>query len=980
MSEKQTVEPGVSFKDTLNLPQTDFPIRPNAKEDDPAMIARWQKEQLYDKAFNLNKGKEKFILHDGPPYANGHIHLGHAYNKILKDITTKSQRMAGKNVPVTPGWDCHGLPIEHKVTQELKNADRVTLLKACREYAQKWIEVQLKEFERLGVVMDWNHPYSTMDFSYEAAILEAFSDFVADGYIERKNKTVPWCPSCQTVLASAEIEYQDRKDPSIYVLFPVVHSTLSKRFPVLEGKEVSVVVWTTTPWTLPLNRAVLLKPGATYSVVEIDGKYVMVAKPLVEKLGALVNMQPTIVAELSAQEFVDTGAKAQHPFIDSLQTPFILDNSVLLEDGTAFVHSAPGVGPEDYEVGVRNKLEIYSPITSDGKYTAAILPAELAGMPVADGQIWVIKKLAEKGRLFFKTSIRHSYPHCWRCHNGLIFRATKQWFCDLTRNDLKTRALAATETIRTIPEKSINRLQATLEGRLEWCLSRQRVWGVPIPALLCEHCDYAYTTPEFIRTVAQGVAKEGIAYWDTVSVEQLQPKNVVCPHCKKADFKKEYDILDVWFESGVSHYAVLSKNPALRFPADMYLEGSDQHRAWFQSSLLTGVVLDDKAPMKEIMTHGFVVDEKGHKMSKSLGNVVSPQELIDQMGTDGLRLWVSSLDLSGDAVVSQVLLRNVAEVYRKIRNTSRFLLSNLYDFSIEKDAIAVNKLRAIDQYALYELSRLDSNVLQAYAAYDYTAVFHLLSNYCSVNLSAFYLDIVKDRLYVEAASGYERRSAQTACWYILDTLTKLTAPILSFTAEAVSDHYQVDKKESIHLQPFADLSPVVNQLLALYGERKPSEMARYTGAFFEQEQVQNRQQAIQLLGDFENAWEQVLQVRSALLKAIEIQRELGLIKHSLEARLVVYVDPQSPVYDGMQILQEQLALTKETVEQFLKEFLIVSQVELGKSSVDLAPSVVEGLFVNVSHAKGEKCPRCWQWSETPHHYNLCGRCAAIVKK
>lgn len=979
MSEKQNTDSTVSFKDTLNLPRTDFPIRPNAKEDDPAMIARWRKDNLYEKAFELNKGKTKFILHDGPPYANGHIHLGHAYNKVLKDITTKSQRMAGKDVPVTPGWDCHGLPIEHKVTQELKNADRVTLVKACREYAQKWVDIQKEEFKRLGVVMNWDHPYLTMSHEYEAAILYAFSDFVKDGYIERKNKTVPWCRSCQTVLATAEIEYQDRKDPSVYVLFPLTDATINAAFPAFKGKEVSVAVWTTTPWTLPLNRAVLLKPGATYVVLDVDGKYVIVAKQLAQKVCALLNVQPTIVAETIAEDFVSKGANAHHPFIENFQTPFILDNSVLLEDGTAFVHCAPGVGPEDYEVGVKNKLEIYSPISADGKYTDAVKPQELVGMSVADGQIWVIKKLAENGRLLFKTSLRHSYPHCWRCHNGLIFRATKQWFCDLSRNQLKTRALEATETINTIPKNSINRLQATLEGRLEWCLSRQRVWGVPIPALICTHCDYTYTSSLFIQTVAQGVEKQGIEYWDNVSVEQLQPKDLVCPLCKKADFKKEQDILDVWFESGVSHYAVLRKNTALGFPANMYLEGSDQHRAWFQSSLLTSVALYDTSPMKEIMTHGFVVDEKGHKMSKSLGNVVAPQDIIDQVGTDGLRLWVSSLDVSGDAVVSQVLLRNVAEVYRKIRNTCRFLLSNLYDFDIKKDAIPLEKLRTIDQYALYELCRLDFNIVQAYATYDYTSVFHQLGNYCSVNLSSFYLDIVKDRLYVEAANGYERRSAQTACWYILDTLTRLMAPVLSFTAEAVSDHYQVNKNESIHLQQFADLSPIVNQLLNLFGERKHSQTAPITGAFFEAQNIINRQEAMQLLLDYEQAWEHILQMRSALLKAIETQREQGIIKHSLEARITLYVDSQSPVFDGIQILQEQLALNGQTVEQFIKEFVIVSQVEIAKLKGDLAPSTIEGLFVTVRHARGEKCPRCWQWTEEPHQHNLCGRCTEIVK-
>lgn len=555
MSDTQTPETKVSYKDTLNLPRTDFPIRANAKIDDPAMIARWVKEDLFTTSFYHNKGKKKFILHDGPPYANGNLHLGHAYNKILKDAVCKVERMFGNHVPVQPGWDCHGLPIEHKVTTENPGLSPEAIKKACRAYAQKWVEIQREEFKKLGVLMDWDHPYLTMDYSYEAAILRAFGIFVSNGYIERKNKTVPWCPSCQTVLAAAEIEHEERKDPSIYVRFPLVQSVVDAALPVLQGKEVSLLIWTTTPWTLPLNRAVTIKPDAQYVVLDVQGAYIIVGKQRADMVCGLVNVEKKIVAEIASNELLKHSPKAQHPFIDGMVVPVLADPNISLEDGTAFVHCAPGCGPEDYEIGVKNNLEIFSPVGPDGKYTVGIVPQELVGMPVADGQIWVIKKLAELNRMVYKTSLRHAYPHCWRCHGGLIFRATKQWFCDLSKNDLKTKTLAATNSIQTIPEKSINRLQSTLEGRLEWCLSRQRVWGAPIPAVVCQGCDYTYISQELINLVADKVAQHGIEYWDIATVEELLPKDFACPSCKQKTFKKEQDILDVWFESGVSHFA-----------------------------------------------------------------------------------------------------------------------------------------------------------------------------------------------------------------------------------------------------------------------------------------------------------------------------------------------------------------------------------------------------------------------------------------
>jgi len=930
----------ISFKDTLNLPTTNFPMRANHKEDDAAMLKRWEDENLYMRSFELNKGSKKFILHDGPPYANGHLHIGHAYNKILKDIVCKSQRMLGKHVPVVPGWDCHGLPIEFAVTKENPVLAGAELKKACREYAQKWIAVQKYEFKQLGVLMNWDSPYLTMDYGYEAKILNAFGLLVEQQYIERKNKTVPWCPTCQTSLASAEIEYSDRKDPSIYVIFTLQNSITVQLFPQLQDKPVSFLVWTTTPWTLPLNRAVLLKPNTEYAVLDAGSNYIIVGKTLIDKIATLLNIDKTIVAECNSQKIVELKAHAVHPLINDLFVPVLVDDSVLTDDGTACVHSAPGVGPIDYEVGIKHGLEIYSPITPDGHYTNDITIKELVGMSVAHAQGWVIQKLLDNNKLLHKTSIKHSYPHCWRCRGGLIFRATKQWFCDLSRNNLKEKASTAINTITMLPKGSHNRFEATVEGRLEWCLSRQRAWGVPITAAICNSCDYSYINKEFIDEIAHKVAEHGIEYWDTVSLESLMPQGITCPQCITGLLKKETDILDVWFDSGVSHYAVLEENSALQFPADMYLEGKDQHRGWFQSSLLTSMIIEGTPCVKTIVTHGYTVDAQGRKMSKSLGNVVAQQSVIETMGTDGLRLWASSIDNSGDPVVSDILLKNVQEVFRKIRNTCRFLLSNINDFDSMHHAITVEKMHSIDQYALQELNRVHTEIINAYQEYDFTRVFHTLGDYCSTDLSSFYLDIIKDRLYTAQKNSLERRSAQTVCVQILDVLTKLMAPILSFTAEQLSDEYQKNKTESIHLQRFPVL---VNQ------DRD------------------------------KDCWEILKNIRSALLKAIEVQREKQVVKHSLEAQVIIFIDPQGDYAKKMQEFFVRMNARGESTENFLKEFLIVSQFTVQATSDNLEETDMRGLFARVEHASGVKCPRCWQWDLSTDPDNLCRRCEKIVR-
>ncbi|MBN1549556.1 isoleucine--tRNA ligase [Candidatus Babeliales bacterium] len=928
----------VSYKDTLNLPRTDFPIRSNHKESDAQLLQRWDKEDLSRKTFDLNKGKKKFLLHDGPPYANGHIHLGHAYNKILKDMVAKSQRMSGKHVPVTPGWDCHGLPIELKVTQEHPNLDSQDLKKACRAYAKKWIDIQRHEFKQLGVLMDWVHPYETMDPRYEAAILRAFGSFVKQGYIEKKNKTVPWCASCETVLATAEIEYSDRKDPSIYVRFALTDDAIKNHLPELAGKPVSMLIWTTTPWTLPLNRAVFIRPKTTYQILEHDGVYFIVGAPCADAVCDTMGIEKKVVAEVPAEQLVN--ATLVHPFDTTRTVPVLADGFVSLDDGTACVHSAPGCGPEDYEMGVRYGLEIFSPLSPDGKYTSGIMPKELEGMSINDAQGWVIKALAGNGMLMYKGSIRHSYPHCWRCRNGLIFRATSQWFCDLSQGDLRERALKAIDTVTFIPERSKNFLKASVQNRLEWCLSRQRVWGVPIPALVHTQTGKAYIDAQLVERVAAGVYRHGIEYWDTVLIKDIFPDALREQGNTPDEYIKEQDILDVWFDSGVSHYAVLQDNPELGYPADMYLEGVDQHRGWFQSSLLTSLVLSNEPCYRSVVTHGFTVDEHGKKMSKSLGNVVAPDDIIKQLGTDGLRLWVSSISFEGDAIVSPTLLKNVQEVYRKVRNTCRFLLSNVYDFSHDHDAVPYDKMLPLDQYALDELARVNASLREAYDAYDFTAVFHILGEYSARSLSSFYLDIIKDRLYVEQAGGHKRRSAQTVVWHILDTLTHVIAPVLSFTSELISDHYQSNKLCSIHEQNFTEVP-------AMY-------------RFDSKRQKQ---------------WELFHEFRAVVLKAIELKREEGVVKHSLDAKVTVHCDWS----------RKELAPLKQLFDSFgdaymrsIKEWCIVSQLMFVDRAQGLKATVLSGVAVAVEHADGVKCPRCWQWDISLHEHGLCQRCEEVV--
>ncbi|MCK4517876.1 isoleucine--tRNA ligase [Candidatus Babeliales bacterium] len=993
-----------SFKETLNLPKTDFSQRANAVKKEPEFLKRWKDEKLCERAVEKNqKDGTPFTLHDGPPFANGHMHMGHALNRTLKDVICKSKRMAGHHVISVPGWDCHGLPIELKVAKELGadkdsgKVDRVTFKKHCRQYAQGWIDIQREEIKRLGVVTDWDHPYITMSSEYEASILESFAIFVEKGYIERKGKTVPWCASCRTVLATAEIEHKDSKDPSCYILFKLGESlppslklrgTGRANASGGEDFEVSLLVWTTTPWTIPLNRAVVLRPASEYVLLQgrDEKQAFIVGEKLADKVCEEIGIEKKVLATFSSEKLA--GKKVHHPYIEDLEVPIILDEMVLLDDGTACVHSAPGCGPEDYFLGIKNGLEIFSPLSPDGKYTEEIKPKELAGMSVFDGQIWSIKKLHEVGRLLHKSSITHSYPHCWRCQSPLIFRATDQWFCTLEKNNLVQRAIDVANGLKFVPDWGKTRLTSSMSSRTEWCLSRQRQWGVPIPALLCNSCDHPYLEADFVRAVASYVKKRGIEFWDEVTLEELVEKKILsssfsCAKCNNHDlknFRKEMDIVDVWFESGVSHTAVKNQYPSLSIPADVYLEGSDQHRGWFQSSLLSSMIMYNKTCTKKFVTHAFVLDAQAEKMSKSKGNVTYPSQIIEKLSADILRLWLAGSDFENDITISDEALRNASEVYRKIRNTCRFMISNLYDFDIKKDGVSIADLPVFDQFALANLQGVVEKVRQSYDDYWFANVFQTLNRYCTNDLSSFYLDVVKDRLYTDQSDGHSRRSAQTVMYHILDSLTKIMAPILSFLAEEVSDFYQAgkpgsEKKESIHLQSFPETIDIWG---AVKRKSFPQhKIAAQSGLVIDD--PEGASLSVRMTG-----WSNLLErVRPELLKAIEAKREQGLVKHSLEARVEIYIDrsnEQGEAFGAFLSYLEQRGEVpaKRRASKFFKDFIVVSQCEFVSTFDGLEQSGLDWLFVSVNHARGTKCPRCWQWEETDHEDGLCARCEMVV--
>jgi isoleucyl-tRNA synthetase len=937
------------YRSTLNLFQTNFPIKADSCNSDLEIQNMWKQADIFSKINNNEFKKKDFILHDGPPYANGPIHLGHAYNYIFKDIVGKAKRMMGYYVNIIPGWDCHGLPIEQKVSRDNPHLNKFQMKKACRDYAFGWVENQKESFKKLGIFMDWDNPYLTMNYKYQADIMRAFASLVGDGYISRSNKTIPWCMECKTALASAEIEYQERKDPSIYVLFELENKGFFKE---IEDGSVYCMIWTTTPWTLPLNRAIMLKKEGSYLLAESEGKYLIFGKGCLDFLTKTTNKVYKIIKEIKSQDLKDCLFK--HPFDNNLLVKIVYDDSVEDKEGTACVHTAPGCGPIDYEIGIKNGLEIYSPISDDGKYSEKISPKELLGMSVLDGQIWVIKKLHEGGSLWFKTSIRHSYPHCWRCKNGLIFRATPQWFCNLEKDGFKNKVSNAIENINFFPASGKNFLKSTVSNRWEWCLSRQRVWGIPIVALLSNEDNSYFIDANFIKNVAGEVEKGGIEYWDNVSMEDLS--KFINDNISIEKYRKETNILDVWFDSGVSHMAVLKdKN---QYPADVYLEGIDQHRGWFQSSLLTSVAIFGKAPMKNIVTHGFTVDEKGQKMSKSIGNVIDPQDIVKKYGTDGLRLWVSSVDNDGDLVASSKLFENISEVYRKIRNTQRFILQNIVDFNYKNDSLGANDLLKIDLYVIKKTYEVQIKALNAYNNYRLTDIFHLMSDFCASFLSSFYFDISKDILYCEKKDSRKRRSCQTALYLILDAITKVMAPIMSHTSDLVFQNYKNENEVSVHLSEFNrfELLDDISNKYYLSNEELSDHIIKEKLNFILNDSQEKEQKKI---------WDAMFDLRNFVFKEIEKLRADGIVKQSMESSVFIEIGKN---YKFINEFNKFKDFIKDEFDDFIEQFFIVSEIKF-----NLINSEEEkDLKIEVKKHNGNKCPRCWKWFFGGEE--ICNRC------
>ena len=769
----------MEYKDTLNLPHTDFPMKANLPQREPEMLRRWEEMDLYRKARQQADGRPKFILHDGPPYANGDIHMGTTMNKILKDIVVRYRNLTGYDAPYVPGWDTHGLPIEQQAIKALKvdrhQVDVLEFRRMCREYALKYVNIQREEFKRLGVQGDWDDPYLTLKPAYEAVQIGIFGEMARRGFIYKGLKPVYWCADCETALAEAEVEYLEKESPSIYVLFTVKDSR--GVFPV--DDHTYILIWTTTPWTLPGNTAISLHPDFDYTLVDVDGDKLLVAEPLLPGVLALRGRREA--ARLGTWKGARLeGIRCAHPFYDR-DSVVVLGEHVTLEQGTGAVHTAPAHGMEDFEVCQAYQIPVVSLVDGRGKFVPEA--GLFAGQRIWDANRSVIDELHNRGLLYHQHNITHQYPHCWRCKRPLLFRATEQWFASV--DGFRNEALRAIDQVKWIPEWGRERIYNMVAERGDWCVSRQRVWGVPIPIFYCNGCARTIINEETI-TRLQGLFRNyGSDIWFEKTAADLLPPGFVCPDCQGRDFRKESDIMDVWFDSGSSHAAVLEQRDGLRWPADLYLEGSDQHRGWFNSSLCTSVATRGVAPYKAVLTHGFVIDEQGRKMSKSLGNVIDPQDMIRQFGADVLRLWVASSDYRSDVAVSKVIMNQLAEAYRKIRNTFRFLLGNLYDFDPGCDAIPHQDLNPLDRWALMRLHQLIQRVTAAYDDYEYHVVFHAVSNFCVVDLSSFYLDVTKDALYCSGAGSRERRSIQTVLFEVANVLARVLAPVLGFTTEEV---------------------------------------------------------------------------------------------------------------------------------------------------------------------------------------------------
>ncbi len=913
----------MSYKETLNLPKTSFPMKGNLAANEPRFLRYWEEIGLYHKLVEKNQGKESFILHDGPPYANGDIHLGHTLNKVLKDIVVRYHLMRGFYAPFVPGWDCHGQPIEYEVEKRLNRPKaeipKEEFRRLCREYARTFIERQKEEFKRLGILGDWENPYLTMDPVYEASVVRVFGEMYFKGLVYRGLKPIFWCYRCETALAEAEIEYQDKESDSITVKLPFADNPWGE-------KNVFLLIWTTTPWTLPANVAVALHPEANYVLVESGEEKYVLAETLARKLFPEAQFLKTA----KGSDF--QGRRVSHPIFSEKTSLIVVAPFVSLEQGTGAVHIAPGHGEEDFSLKDEFDLEVVMPVDDRGRFTAEA--GKYEGMVVDEANEVIVNDLKEKGLLLKRASITHSYPHCWRCKKPVIFRATEQWFLSMEKENFRQQVLKLIPGVKWIPAWSINRITAMVRERPDWCLSRQRSWGVPLPVFYCHSCQKEVVTRESIEAVASLFEKEGADSWFKKEVREILPTGFSCPHCGAQEFIKEDNIFDVWFESGSSHEAVLKNRPELSWPASLYLEGSDQHRGWFQTSLLVSVAVNDAPPYKAVLTHGFTVDDKGRKMSKSLGNVVDPLNEINRVGADVLRLWVVSTDYSKDAAASSEILDKLGEVYRRFRNTFRFLLGNLYDFE-PSQAVPYEELLELDRYALLRLTRVVAQVDEAFKNYRFHQAYKILLNYFTNDLSSFYLDVLKDRLYVSQKSSLPRRSAQTVLLEILLTLSKLLAPFLPFTTEEVWSHLKPEFKKGIESVHLADW---------------PAPKAAYLNPVLEKR------------------WEKIISLREEVLKRLEEAREANLIRDSLEAKIVLEVDQKDfDFYQGILPL--------------LEEVLIVSQMEIGLSKEELE----EGeKVIMVKKAEGKKCERCWKYHSSVGKIStskeLCSRCLSVIEK